>query len=75
MNFPAYRQHESCESEKISLANKYEALEDVGEQPSQGNDYDFSDKGENEVQGHPSEGKKDNDSISENEFQLVQTRK
>ena len=75
VNSPAYRQKESYEREKISLANKYEALEDVGEQPSLGNDYDFSDKGENEVQGHPSEGKKDNDSISGNEFQLVQTRK
>ena len=75
VNSPAYRQKESYEREKISLANKYEALEDVREQPSLGNDYDFSDKGENEVQGHPSEGKKDNDSISGNEFQLVQTRK
>ena len=64
VNSPAYRQKESYEREKISLANKYEALEDVGEQPSLGNDFDFSDKGENEVQGHPSEGKKDKDSIS-----------
>lgn len=75
MNSPAYRQKEACEKEKISLANKYEALEDVGEHPSLGNDYDSSDKHENEAQGHRGEGKKDNDSISENEFQVVQTRK
>ena len=75
VNSPAYRQKESYEREKIALANKYEALEDVGEQSSLGNDYDFSGKGENEAQGHRGEGKKDNDSISEHEFQVVQTRK
>ena len=66
VNFAAYRQKESCERDRISLANPYEALKDVGEQPSLGtDDYDFSDKGENEAQGHLGEGKaKDNDSIS-----------
>ena len=77
VNFAAYRQKESCERDRISLANPYEALKDVGAQPSLGtDDYDFSDKGENEAQGHLGEGKaKDNDSISENEFQVVQRRK
>lgn len=73
----AYRQKESCERGRISLANTYEALEDVGEQPSLGNDdYDFSDKSENEAQGHRGgEGEIDNDSIRENEFKVVQRRK
>ena len=73
----AYRQKESCERGGISLANPYEALEDVGEQSSLGaDDYDFSDKGEKEAQGNRGgEGEKDNDSIRENEFQVVQRRK
>lgn len=76
MNYAAYRQNESCERDRISLANPYEALEEIGEQLRLGTeDYDFSDKGENEADGHGSEGTKDNDSISENEFQVVQTRK
>ena len=75
VNSQAYRHEEFYKRQKISVANKYEALEDVDEQPSLSKDYDLSDKGENEALGRPGEGKKDNDSISENEFEVVQTRK